>query len=227
MTALTDTELLERVKKALGITGTYQDDTLSIYIDEVKEYLVSAGVDTTVVNSSVAIGVICRGVADLWNYGNAGTELSSYFKERAIQLSYYEAGDSNVVSGASVVSAELQLNGDDVVKNGNILLADGTVVPIDVKYLPELTINTTPVSFEDFNTTVTVSPALDEGHRYIYRLGNGYLPAYLEVLENTSIWKSWDGVSQIDTDGSNSLYILEVDNDYVTYRGGYIRIDIS
>ena len=92
MTALTDTELLDRVKKALGITGTYQDDTLNIYIDEVKEYLVSAGVDTTVVNSSMAIGVICRGVADLWNYGNAGTELSSYFKERAIQLSLVESG---------------------------------------------------------------------------------------------------------------------------------------
>lgn len=227
MTALTDTELLERVKKALGITGTYQDDTLSIYIDEVKEYLVSAGVDTTVVNSSVAIGVICRGVADLWNYGNAGTELSSYFKERAIQLSYYDCDSGSDNTGSLIASAELNLDSNDVIKNGRITMSDGSTVPIELKYVPELSINMTPVTYENPMATVTVTPHIDEGHHYIYRIGNGYLPAYLDVVENPNIWKDWDGISQIDTDGSSYLYILEVDDNYVTYRGGYIRINIS
>ena len=34
--------LLENVKKALGVTGTYQDDTLTQYINEVKAFLVDA-----------------------------------------------------------------------------------------------------------------------------------------------------------------------------------------
>lgn len=37
-------ELLLKCKLGLGITGSYQDDTLKIYIDEVKEYMLGAGV---------------------------------------------------------------------------------------------------------------------------------------------------------------------------------------
>lgn len=87
-TILTDEQLLEKVKTALGITGDYQNDTLTMYIDEVKEYLLDAGVSQKVVDSSSSVGVIARGVSDLWNYGSGNTELSSYFMQRAIQLVY-------------------------------------------------------------------------------------------------------------------------------------------
>lgn len=226
MTALSNTDLLTKVKKALGITGTYQDDTLSIYIDEVKEYLISAGVKSSVANSTMAVGVICRGVADLWNYGSSGTEFSNYFKERAIQLSYHDGDSDSGSTGSLIASAELNLDSNDVIKNGRITMSDGSTVPIELKYVPELVISMTPVTYESPMTTVTITPTLDEGHCYIYRIGNGYLPAYLDKVENPSIWKDWDGVSQIDTDGSSYLYILEVDDNYVTYRGGYVRINI-
>lgn len=78
--------LLDRVKKSLGITGEYQDDTLTEYINEVKEYLMDAGVPEAVVNSDVSAGVISRGVSDLWNYGTG--KLSDYFYQRATQLRY-------------------------------------------------------------------------------------------------------------------------------------------
>lgn len=87
-TILTKSELLEKVKTALGITGNYQDDTLTIYIDEVKDYLLDAGVSKTTVESSSSVGVIARGVSDLWNYGSGNAELSPYFMQRAIQLVY-------------------------------------------------------------------------------------------------------------------------------------------
>lgn len=83
-----EAELLEKVKSALGITGAYQDETLSLYIEDVKEYLKDAGVSESIINSSVSIGVITRGVADLWNYGSGNTELSPYFYQRAAQLVY-------------------------------------------------------------------------------------------------------------------------------------------
>lgn len=85
---MADAGILTIVKKALGITGTYQDDTLNVYIDEVISYMVDAGVPSSVVNSPASAGVISRGVTDLWNYGSAGGKLSDYFYQRVTQLSY-------------------------------------------------------------------------------------------------------------------------------------------
>lgn len=75
---------LANVKTALGITGTYQDATLQIYINEVVAFLVDAGV----AESLITDGIVARGVADLWNYGAGEGKLSEYFMQRATQLSY-------------------------------------------------------------------------------------------------------------------------------------------
>lgn len=83
---MSDTEILEAVKNDLGITSTYQDNTIKGYIDEVKHFLIDGGVDEEIVNSENAKGIISRGVSDLWNYGSGGTSLSPYFIQRAIQL---------------------------------------------------------------------------------------------------------------------------------------------
>lgn len=80
--------LLDDVKTALGITGDYQDATLQLYIDEVKQFMIDGGVSSRVVNSSVATGIIIRGVADLWNYGSGSADLSPYFVSRVVQLAY-------------------------------------------------------------------------------------------------------------------------------------------
>lgn len=90
---MTDEEILAKVKTALGIGGTYQDDTLRIYIDEAKEYLRSAGVSEAAILSKRAIGVISRGVSDLWNYGAGSASLSEYFMQRATQLALEEKGE--------------------------------------------------------------------------------------------------------------------------------------
>jgi hypothetical protein len=81
---MTDAELLTKVKKALGITGTYQDDALTEYISEVKSFLIDAGVSSEYITS----GIVSRGVTDLWNYGAGDGRLSEYFIQRAAQLSY-------------------------------------------------------------------------------------------------------------------------------------------
>lgn len=78
--------MLERVKAGMGITGNYQDATLQVYLDEVLFYLRDAGVPEDVLDSDAALGIIVRGVTDLWNYGSGGTDLSPYFMKRAIQL---------------------------------------------------------------------------------------------------------------------------------------------
>ena len=79
---------LNKVKSALGITGGYQDETLTVYIDEVKAYMRSAGVPEEVIESDVSAGVIARGVTDLWNYNGGAGKLSDYFYQRVSQLAY-------------------------------------------------------------------------------------------------------------------------------------------
>lgn len=91
--------LLQSVKTALGITGDYQNETIKFYMYEVLEYLSDAGVSAETLMQPSIVGVVARGVSDLWNYGNSGGKLSEYFIQRAIQLrhtSYIEAeGDLN------------------------------------------------------------------------------------------------------------------------------------
>ena len=93
LTAMTDEKLLEKVKQSLNVSGTHFDTTLQLYIDEVKEYLTSAGVREDVLSSTLAVGCISRGVADLWNYGNGDTKLSEYFYQRADQLRSVEVAE--------------------------------------------------------------------------------------------------------------------------------------
>jgi hypothetical protein len=81
-------DTLNKVKSALGITGNYQDETLTVYIDEVKAYMRSAGVSEEVINSNESAGVIARGVTDLWNYNGGAGKLSEYFYQRVSQLAY-------------------------------------------------------------------------------------------------------------------------------------------
>lgn len=76
---------LEQVKKALNITGNYQDETLQEYIDEVVDFAKDAGV----AESNITSGLIARAVNDLWNYGDSGkSELSPYVVQRITQLSF-------------------------------------------------------------------------------------------------------------------------------------------
>lgn len=87
MTQLTTAERLAKVKTALGIGGDYQNETLTIYIDEVIAEMIAAGVTKEVAESTAAVGCIACGVNDLWNYSSGGVKHSEYFNRRLIQLS--------------------------------------------------------------------------------------------------------------------------------------------
>lgn len=86
MTQLTTAERLAKVKTALGIGGDYQNETLTIYIDEVIAEMIAAGVTKEVAESAAAVGCIACGVNDLWNYSSGGVKHSEYFNRRLVQL---------------------------------------------------------------------------------------------------------------------------------------------
>lgn len=75
---------LAQIKNALGITGTYQDDTLTVYMNEVVDFLTDSGV----AEANITAGIVARGVSDLWDYGSGTGKLSTYFMQRAAQLAY-------------------------------------------------------------------------------------------------------------------------------------------
>ena len=75
---------LEMVKNALGIVGDYQDATLTVYLNEVMDFLKDSGV----AEANITAGLVARGVSDLWDYGSGSGKLSSYFIQRAAQLAY-------------------------------------------------------------------------------------------------------------------------------------------
>jgi len=81
---MTQQQMLAGVKDALGIGGTYQDNTITQYINEVMDFLNGAGVNM----DRVTPGLVARGVSDLWNYGTGSGKLSEYFMQRATQLSF-------------------------------------------------------------------------------------------------------------------------------------------
>lgn len=91
---MTDAEILAVVKNGLGISTNYQDDTLNVYISEVKAFLRDAGVPENVVKSESSVGCIMMGVSDLWNYSPGGVKFSQYFQQRVIQLSSRSGGEA-------------------------------------------------------------------------------------------------------------------------------------
>ncbi|MCQ2399833.1 MAG: hypothetical protein MJ072_04945 [Clostridia bacterium] len=82
---MTDAEILQKIKYGLGITGTFLDETLKVYITDTKEFMRSAGVKESVVNSAASVGCILQGVTDKW--AEKRTDYSEAFKKRLIQLS--------------------------------------------------------------------------------------------------------------------------------------------
>lgn len=224
MAVISDSDLLSKVKSAIGVGGTYQDATIQIYIDEVKEYLLDAGVNSSVVNSETAVGVICRGVSDLWNYGAGNAQLSLYFMQRASQLALKEPEPLPTV--VTIENATLNINGAGVVKNGYIIMTDGSIVPINITRIPAITVTTTQITLDNNYTTATVEQPLSKGNRYMYSM-RGSVPAYGEPISNYNYFNEWDGVSQIDTEGMDTLTIVECTTDGIAVKCGRSEIDVK
>lgn len=85
-------QMLPGVKTRLQITHDYHDGVLLGLIEDVMNYMLSAGVKPRVITGSSSIGCIARGVADIWNHGSGEGEFSKYFHERLIQLSMPVSG---------------------------------------------------------------------------------------------------------------------------------------
>lgn len=80
---MTAANLLTEIKTRLSLTGTFHDGLITALANDVKEYITSAGANA---ESDAAVGVIARGVADLWNFGSGDGKFSDVFYQRVSQL---------------------------------------------------------------------------------------------------------------------------------------------
>jgi len=82
----TEITLLDKVKKTLGISGTYQDELLNLYIEATKRYMRDAGVSQEAVDADSSVVIITKGVIDLWSYSEGKGRFSALFKDLVNQL---------------------------------------------------------------------------------------------------------------------------------------------
>lgn len=85
---MTTNEQITKIKQGLGIAEGIPDATVEIWLTEVKDFMKNSGVPDHVINASTTIGLLARGVSDIWNYGDSEkTGFSVVFMQRVAQLS--------------------------------------------------------------------------------------------------------------------------------------------
>lgn len=94
---LTEAERLAKVKYALygDATQSYNDEQLKLYIEEVLDEMIHAGVKENVAKSAAAVGCIACGINDIWNFSSGTVKHSEYYNRRLIQLTL-RRGDEDV-----------------------------------------------------------------------------------------------------------------------------------
>jgi hypothetical protein len=101
------------------------------------------------------------------------------------------------------------------------LLSTGNINDGDDGEIKELTVTSVAGSASG-DTKITVSPSLEEGHSYKYKVGNGVnLPAYGAFARN---YTTWDGVSDITAATGKQILIIECDSDYLAVKAGIATV---
>ena len=79
-------EMLAGVKRRLSESGDFPeiDAVLTDYISDVCDYMLGAGVSETVIASHV--GVVARGVDDMYTNNSGGADFSPMFRNLVAQL---------------------------------------------------------------------------------------------------------------------------------------------
>lgn len=79
----------KEVLKSLGILdGSGVEDSVKPYYNTIVSYCLGAGVTDEKLLSESSIGLVARGISDIWNYGSGTGVLSEFFFQSLAQLVY-------------------------------------------------------------------------------------------------------------------------------------------
>ena len=196
--------MLEEVKQRLSITGHDLDPTINGMIDDVVAFCLSAGVKYSQLVKPDVIGLVARGVADLWNYGAGDGKFSQVFHMRLNQLciaAYSIEGDL-LPQSKSVTITE---NGTTEITPDEGYLLTGVTVDTAVSGKPE---QTKAVTIRE-NGVTEVTP--DAGHVLTGVTVEASVPGKPEQVKEVSITEN--GTTQITPDEGKVLSGVSVSVD--------------
>lgn len=97
------------------------------------------------------------------------------------------------------------------------LLSTGTIDDGGPEELEELTV-TSEIGTESGDTKITVSPTLESGHSYKYKVGTDVsVPEYGAFVKN---YTAWDGTTDITAASGKKICVIECDSDYLAVKAG-------
>lgn len=124
-------------------------------------------------------------------------------------------------AGVTIVSAELNVDGKGNFDNGLITMSDGSTVDIVISEIDKLTLTSAEGSGLS-KTIITVSPPLEDGDQYRYKLGgNVTMPA---KNQDVSDWTAWDGTSEITADSGDILTMVECTQENRAVKAGSVEV---
>lgn len=91
---MTAAELLTKIKAALYITDSYQDEALKVYIDDVKNDMKQSGIAATYVESEAAVGIILQGVKDTMRLDGGAADYSQMYKDKVVKAALAHPSDN-------------------------------------------------------------------------------------------------------------------------------------
>lgn len=125
-------------------------------------------------------------------------------------------------AGLTIDSAELNVDGAGEINNGLITMSDGSTIPIELKTIEPLTLTSTEGSGIS-RTKITVTPPIEEGHIYKYKIGTNVVnPAPYQDL---SAWLDWNGTDEIEADDGSRLRVAECLSDGRALKCGNVKVN--
>ena len=196
--------MLEEVKQRLSITGHDLDPTINGMIDDVVAFCLSAGVKYSQLVKPDVIGLIARGVADLWNYGAGDGKFSQVFHMRLNQLciaAYSIEGDLLPQSKEVTITE----NGTTEITPDDGYLLTGVTVEAAVPGKPE---QTKAITIRE-NGVTEITP--DAGHVLTGVTVEAAVPGKPEQVKEVSITEN--GTTKITPDEGKVLSGVSVSVD--------------
>ena len=194
--------ILDEVKTRLSITGTDLDGTIQGMIDDVISYCRSAGLKYTQLMSTRAVGLIARGVADLWNYGAGNGKFSDIFQLRLNQMTLDAASlDHDVESQEKSVT--ITENGTTTVTPDDGYVLSSVNVDVNVPSKPEQAKSVTITA----NGTTEIIP--DDGYVLSSVNVDVNVPSKSEQVKSVTITKN--GATVVTPDDGYGLSRVSID----------------
>lgn len=191
----------DNIFKQLGVLQQsvveYTDENIEAIKEEILNYL--------------------RSIENSWSEfdGNAGTSAKSFFteEESELQSQLLEELRRNLLYFREV-------EGTHVVSIGYDIITDNSEFDniCDIKVLPKLLTITTDMSSLVGYSYITVSPAIEEGHKYLWKVTDT-IPCYNEDLTGKG-YTVWDGRSEIQVEDKAHVILVEVDLDEKAIKYG-------